>query len=114
MIKTKSLFQRGARNAGLFVSLLFACVFLEAAAPGARAQAGVFVANAIKHAIIHKISSSHLDRYNSPLDGNKMMEIVPEPGTPTLLALGGFVGLVAWRLRRRSTPAAVPNKNVRG
>jgi PEP-CTERM motif len=102
MIKTPSLFQRGIRKAGIFASLSFACLFL--AAPGAHAQAGALVANAIKHAVMQKITGGHkTDLYNSPLDNAKMMEVVPEPSTPALLTLGSFIGLAAWRVRRRST-----------
>jgi hypothetical protein len=104
MSKTQFLFRRDAHSIGLGVSILCVCVFLGAAAPSARAQAGIFVANAIKNAIVHKISGNHnSNSFNSPLDSNKMMVVLPEPGSPSLMALGGVVGLAAWWLRRRST-----------
>jgi len=103
MSKTQFLFRRGAHSTGLGVSIFCACVMLGAAAPSARAQAGVFVANAIKNAVIHKITGNHnADSFQSPLDSNKMLVILPEPGTPSLMALGGVVGLAGWWLRRRS------------
>jgi hypothetical protein len=101
--KTQFLFRHGAKRVSLGIAMLSAGIFLGAAVPKAQAQAGVFAANTIRHAIIHKISNHSSGFLKSPLDSNKMMVITPEPGTWSLMTLGGGVGLAAWWLRRRST-----------
>jgi hypothetical protein len=104
MSKIRFSFQRYARRAGLGASVLCAALFLGAAVPGAHAQAGNLLAHAIKRALIHKISGGHnSNSFKSPLDSNKEMVVLPEPGASPLVALGGAVGLAAWWLRRPST-----------
>jgi hypothetical protein len=74
------------------------CLLLAAAAPSARANG---LGNALGHAIINKVTGGHDLHFNSPLDGHKLFVIIPEPNSGVLLALGGLVGLAAWRLRNR-------------
>ena len=93
--------RRIIKRSRMTIGLLSVGVFLGAAAPALHAQAGLFVANAIKNGVMHKISGGHQDLFQIP-DNYKMMEVVPEPGPSSLLALGGAMGLAAWGLRRRS------------
>ena len=98
------------KHATASVTVILACLFLAASVPSAHAQGGISLANAAIHAVLHSGSSGHaLDFYSSALNRAKMMEIVPEPNSGLIAALGGAIGLVVWRLRRRSTRNSVSN-----
>jgi|HubBroStandDraft_1064217.scaffolds.fasta_scaffold190810_2 MYXO-CTERM domain-containing protein len=80
------------------LSLGAVALLLAAATPNAQATG---LGNAIGHAVIHKVVGGHNLQFANPLDAHKLMVIIPEPNSGMLTALGGLVGLVTWRLRRR-------------
>ena len=82
----------------IVVSSLSALIFFAASVPAAHAQAGLSVGSAVK-AVLHK-SVKGLPVFKSPFDGHKMFVVIPEPNSGALIMVGGFVGLIAWRLRR--------------
>jgi MYXO-CTERM domain-containing protein len=82
------------------VSLVASLLLLPASILPAQAN-GLSLGKVVGQAVLHKVSSHELPLLGSPLNGNKLMVVVPEPNSSTLIALGGFVGLLAWRLRRR-------------
>src|ERR1700722_1027235 len=87
------------RGVGLTLALVLVLFIL--AASNANAETGLSVGNAVKHAVQGTITHN-LSSYNDTLKHVRQLVIVPEPGTNALMVAGGLVGLVAWRLRKRS------------
>jgi|ERR1700722_10023204 len=85
------------RGVGLAMALVLVLFILPAS--NASAETGLSVGNAVKHAgsVVHTLSLN-----SDTLKHVKQLVIVPEPGTNALMVAGGIVGLVAWRLRKRS------------
>ncbi len=84
------------------IPVISAALFLTIPVSSVRAE-GFSLANIIKHAVIHKVVSSHAIPLSSNPLGKGMMVELPEPSPVALAALGGFVGFAAWQWRRRST-----------
>jgi hypothetical protein len=92
------------RCAAAGVLLLSVFLFLAVSVPDAHANGLLSLSNAIHYIAHHNSASSqNLPLYQNPLNIHKLTVIVPEPNFGAITALGGFIGLAAWRLRRRST-----------
>jgi len=88
------------------ISVISATLFLAISDSSVRAEGGFSLANVIKHAVIHRVAGSHsIPLSSNPLSKGMMVEL-PEPSPVALAALGGFIALAAWRLRRRSAEKA--------
>lgn len=98
----KKLYQNQTHCIGHAVSLIAAFLFLIAAAQNSRAASAFSLNATADQAALHAAQVLHsIQFYENLINKGKMLVIVPEPDSRALAALGGLIGLAAWRLRRR-------------